>query len=252
MKEIEKQFKNQRKKANSWTLKVALPPSGVLLVFAGWVEGRWCPSRDPRRNMVLVRVESVRSCLRVFKHQRVEVGRLCLCHLPLSSPPWRAWLVQCCPVPLQRLLHLLGGGIVHVEHPRRAQHRCVLRGGGKLGGSDGGRGRGGGRGGVSVTVVVVVSVLSVVVSLGLLFPMHLRARQNNTYDPAVQQHLEWLSFNWKTCFSSSSSSTWIEKAQRGGVLHLGTINGKYGTLKDGKTKNGGIRDNNDKDRATLN
>ena len=41
-------------------------------------------------------------------------------------------------------------------------------------------------------------------------PMHLRTRQNNTLDPAVQQHFEWLSFNWKTCFSSSSSSTWTE------------------------------------------
>ena len=41
-------------------------------------------------------------------------------------------------------------------------------------------------------------------------PMHLRTRQNNTLDPAAQQHLEWFSFNWKTCFSSSSSSTWTE------------------------------------------
>ena len=41
-------------------------------------------------------------------------------------------------------------------------------------------------------------------------PMHLRTRQNNTLDPAVQQHLEWLSFNWKTYFSSSSSPTWTE------------------------------------------
>ena len=40
------------------------------------------------------------------------------------------------------------------------------------------------------------------------FPMHLRTRQHNTLDPAVQQHLECLSFNWKTYFSSSSSSTW--------------------------------------------
>ena len=41
-------------------------------------------------------------------------------------------------------------------------------------------------------------------------PMHLRTRQNNTLDLAVQQHFEWLSFNWKTHFSSSSSSTWTE------------------------------------------
>ena len=39
-------------------------------------------------------------------------------------------------------------------------------------------------------------------------PMHLRTRQNNTWDPAVQQPLECLSFKWKT--SSSSSSTWTE------------------------------------------
>ena len=36
-------------------------------------------------------------------------------------------------------------------------------------------------------------------------PMHLKTRQSNTLDPAVQQHLEWLTFNWKTYFSSSSS-----------------------------------------------
>ena len=41
-------------------------------------------------------------------------------------------------------------------------------------------------------------------------PMHLRTRQRDTLDPAFQQHLEWLSFNWKTYFSSSSSSTWTE------------------------------------------
>ena len=41
-------------------------------------------------------------------------------------------------------------------------------------------------------------------------PMHLRTRQNNTLDPAVQQHLEWL--NWKTYFSPSSSSTlWMAR-----------------------------------------
>ena len=40
--------------------------------------------------------------------------------------------------------------------------------------------------------------------------MNLRTRQRDTLDPAVQQHLEWLSLNWKTYFSSSSSSTWTE------------------------------------------
>ena len=44
----------------------------------------------------------------------------------------------------------------------------------------------------------------------LRIPMHLWTRQNNTVNPAVQQHLEWLSFNWETYFSSSSSSTWTE------------------------------------------
>ena len=29
-------------------------------------------------------------------------------------------------------------------------------------------------------------------------------------DPAVRKHVEWLSFNWKTYFSSSSSSSWTE------------------------------------------
>ena len=42
----------------------------------------------------------------------------------------------------------------------------------------------------------------------------------------------------------------VRKAQRGGVLHLGTINGKNGTLKGGKTKSGGISDCNDNARVT--
>ena len=42
-------------------------------------------------------------------------------------------------------------------------------------------------------------------------PMRLRTRQNITLDPAVQQHLEWLSPDRKTYFSSSSSSTRTEK-----------------------------------------
>ena len=40
-----------------------------------------------------------------------------------------------------------------------------------------------------------------------------------------------------------------QKAHRGGDLHLETINVKNGTLKGGKTKNGGISDNND--NATI-
>ena len=42
-------------------------------------------------------------------------------------------------------------------------------------------------------------------------PLHLWTRQRNTLDPAVRQHLAWLSFNWQRHFSSSSSSTWTEK-----------------------------------------
>ena len=41
-------------------------------------------------------------------------------------------------------------------------------------------------------------------------PMHLRTRQRDTLDPAVQQQFQWFSFIWKTYFSSSSSSTWTE------------------------------------------
>ena len=41
-------------------------------------------------------------------------------------------------------------------------------------------------------------------------PIKERTRQDNTLDPTVQNHLEWLSFNWPTYFSSSSSSTWTE------------------------------------------
>ena len=40
-----------------------------------------------------------------------------------------------------------------------------------------------------------------------------------------------------------------QKAQCGGVLHLGTINGKTCTFKGGKTKTGGTSDNND--NATI-
>ena len=74
---------------------------------------------------------------------------------------------------------------------------------------------------------------------------------NNTLDHAAQQHLEWLSFNWKTYFSSSSSSTWTESPTWWSSSSW-TINGKTGTLRGGKTKNGEISDNNDKAGATPN
>ena len=77
-------------------------------------------------------------------------------------------------------------------------------------------------------------------------PMHLTTRQNNTSDPAVQQQLERLSFNWKTYFSSSSSSTWTESP-----TWWSSSYGKNGTLKGGKTTNGEISDNNDNARVTL-
>ena len=82
-------------------------------------------------------------------------------------------------------------------------------------------------------------------------PMHLRTRQNNTLDPATQQHLEWLNFSTGRCISRHLRPQHGQKAQRGGVLHLGTINGKNGTLNGGKTKNGGTSDNNDNARVTL-
>ena len=75
----------------------------------------------------------------------------------------------------------------------------------------------------------------------------LRTRQHDTLDPAVHQHLEWLSFNWQTYFSSSSSSTWTESPTWWSSSSW-TIYGKTGTLKGGKTKNGGISDNNDNAR----
>ena len=64
-------------------------------------------------------------------------------------------------------------------------------------------------------------------------------------DLAVQKHLEWLSFNLPTYISHHLHPQHREKAQRGGLLHLGIINGKVSTLKGGKTKSGGISDNID-------
>ena len=75
-------------------------------------------------------------------------------------------------------------------------------------------------------------------------PMKLRTRQRDTVDPAVQQHLEWLSLNWETYFSSSSSSTWTENPTWWSSS-FGTTDGKNGTVKDGKTKNGEISNNLD-------
>ena len=71
----------------------------------------------------------------------------------------------------------------------------------------------------------------------------LRTRQNNTLDPAVQQHWSGPVSTGRR-ISHHIHPQHRQKAQSGGVLHLGTINGKTGTLKGGKTKNGGISDNN--------
>ena len=81
----------------------------------------------------------------------------------------------------------------------------------------------------------------------LTFQKKLRSRQNDTLDPAVHQHSEWLSFHWPTYFSSYSSSTWTESPTWWSSSSW-TINGKTGTLKGGKTKIGGISDNNDNAR----
>ena len=77
---------------------------------------------------------------------------------------------------------------------------------------------------------------------------HLRTRQNNTLDPTVQQHL--VEFQLEDVFLVILILNMDKKPQRGRVLHLGTINGKNGTLKGGKTKNGGISENNDNVRVT--
>ena len=71
-----------------------------------------------------------------------------------------------------------------------------------------------------------------------------------TLDPAVQQPLRMVEFQLEGVFLVIFILNVDKKAKRGGVVHLGTINGKDGTLKSGKTKNGGIGDNNDKARVT--
>ena len=43
--------------------------------------------------------------------------------------------------------------------------------------------------------------------------IRLRTRQDNTLDPAVQQHLEWLRFHLPEYFSPSSSSTRTESSR---------------------------------------
>ena len=47
-------------------------------------------------------------------------------------------------------------------------------------------------------------------------PMHLRTRRHNTLDPAIQQHLEWLSFTTGRRISRHLHPQHGQKAQRGG------------------------------------
>ena len=51
-------------------------------------------------------------------------------------------------------------------------------------------------------------------------PMKERPRHNDILDPAVRQHLGWLSFHWPEYFSSSSSSTWRESSRWWSSLRL--------------------------------
>ena len=69
-----------------------------------------------------------------------------------------------------------------------------------------------------------------------------------TLDSAVRLHLEWLSFQGQS-ISHRLYPRHGEKARGGGVLHLGTINGKTAALKGGIAKNVGI--NNNDDDATI-
>ena len=91
---------------------------------------------------------------------------------------------------------------------------------------------------------VLVSIQQAQVKRVLHIPIKERTKQNDTLDPAVRQHLEWLSSTGQNIFHRLHPRHG-EKARGGGVPHLETINGKIGTLKDGKTKNGGINNNDD-------
>ena len=64
-------------------------------------------------------------------------------------------------------------------------------------------------------------------------------------EPAVQTTLGMVEFQLEDVFLVIFILIQHgQRAQRGGVLHPGTINSKNGTLKGGKTKNGGISDEN--------
>ena len=69
-------------------------------------------------------------------------------------------------------------------------------------------------------------------------PMHSRTRQNNTFGSCSPTTLRIVEFALEKRISRHLHPQHGQKAQRGGALHLGTINGKNGTLKSGKTKMG--------------
>ena len=80
-------------------------------------------------------------------------------------------------------------------------------------------------------------------------PMHLRTRQNITLDPAVQQHLEAVEFQLKEVFLIIFILKMDRKPKVVEFFILGPSMASTGTLKGGKTKKGGISDNND--NATI-
>ena len=70
-------------------------------------------------------------------------------------------------------------------------------------------------------------------------PIHLRTRQRDTLDPAVQQHLEWLIFNWKRSSSPSTgteSPTWWSSS---------SWDNQWQDWHSQGSKNAGTSDNND-------
>ena len=79
-------------------------------------------------------------------------------------------------------------------------------------------------------------------------PLHLRTRQNHTLDPANNIQNGWVSTG-RRIFSSSSSLTWTGSPTWWSSSSL-DHQCKNGTLKGGKTKNGGISDNNNNARGT--
>ena len=83
-------------------------------------------------------------------------------------------------------------------------------------------------------------------------PLHLRTRQHNTLDPAVKQHFRIVEFQLEDVFLVIFIFNMDRKRNMVELfLHLGTINGKNGTVKSGKTKGGGTNGKNNNDRFML-